>query len=325
VADLVPCDGAYCVVCDSVAKGDRISVSEKMYGTGEVFSYVQCSNCGCLILCNPPANLDRYYPPDYYSQAVSHSGTLTRWLKRSRARAALGGSGLVGSVLLHLTGEPPVIRWIRPLGTDREARILDIGSGSGKILSELALAGFTDLVGIDPYAREDCRLEGGIRILRRELDAIEGGFDVVMLHHVLEHLRDPMTTLARAHSLLVPGGGVLIRTPVVGSFAWRKYREHWVQLDPPRHLIIYSVESLRTIAVRTGFEVVHSEFDSDAFQFWGSEQDQAGIPLRSPVSYASSPRRSLFRRAEIHAFEEQAVRLNATGEGDQICLYLRKI
>ena len=123
--------------------------------------------------------------------------------------------------------------------------------------------------------------------------------------------------------LLAPRGSVVIRTPVSSSFAWKKYGADWVQLDPPRHLFVPSVASLKALAATAALTVESILFDSTAFQFWASEQYQQGIALHDPRSYLQSPRGSVFSRDQIKEFTQLARELNNRAEGDQASFTLR--
>ena len=82
---------------------------------------------------------------------------------------------------------------------------------------------------------------------------------------------DPRATLQSAFRLLAPKGRVLIRMPIMGQEAWRRYGVNWVQIDPPRLLAVYTLDAVHRLAAEEGFEVDNIYFDSKAFQFWGSE------------------------------------------------------
>ena len=76
-------------------------------------------------------------------------------------------------------------------------------------------------------------------------------------------------------------------------------------------------------ARRTGFEIESVEFDSTAFQFWGSEQYRRGIPLEDPRSFKHGIENSVFSEADIAGFERASRELNASRRGDQACFILR--
>jgi SAM-dependent methyltransferase len=184
-------------------------------------------------------------------------------------------------------------------------------------------AGFVNMTGIDPYLPEDRHFDGGSRILRRAIEEMDGQFDLIMLHHSFEHVPDPHATLQHIKRLLSPSGTAILRMPVAGSFAWKEYRAHWAQLDPPRHLHVQTPKSMRMLAESNGFAVSRIDMDSTGFQFWASEQYRRDIPLNDPRSEAVSSANSIFSRREMRAYERRAEYLNRTGDADSACFYLQ--
>jgi hypothetical protein len=79
------------------------------------------------------------------------------------------------------------------------------------------------------------------------------------------------------------------------------------------------------MASKAGLQVSATFRDSTDFQFWGSEQCQRGIPLRSEKSYLINPAASVFSSKDIQSFIERAHELNAEESGDSAVFYLRKI
>ncbi len=73
------------------------------------------------------------------------------------------------------------------------------------------------------------------------------------------------------------------------------------------------------LAEKAGFKLLRSEYDSEAFQFWASEQYVRKISLHDPVSYASEPKKSIFKPEDIRNFENSARELNQKRDGDQAC------
>jgi hypothetical protein len=130
--------------------------------------------------------------------------------------------------------------------------------------------------------------------------------------------------LARLRVLLADRGTLQIRIPVAGSYAWRTYGVHWLDLDAPRHLFLQTPRSMRLLAEATGFDVESTTFDSDASQFWGSEQYLRGIPLWSSDSYLLNPAAAGFTEEQIDGYSRKADELNASGDGATACFLLRK-
>jgi SAM-dependent methyltransferase len=90
---------------------------------------------------------------------------------------------------------------------------------------------------------------------------LAGAYDVVSMHHYLEHTLDPHAELAAAARVLPPGGHMLIEVPdpewIVGRLAGRWWHA-WFQ---PQHLHLIplgnlvralSEAGLRTVAVQRG-------------------------------------------------------------------------
>ncbi len=102
----------------------------------------------------------------------------------------------------------------------RDARVLEVGSGTGPVCRELASwPGVGQVVGIDPspFLVERAReLASGISNLQfeeadgRDLPLDSCSFDVVVFHTTLCHLPKPEAALAEAHRVLRPGGWLAI-------------------------------------------------------------------------------------------------------------------
>jgi SAM-dependent methyltransferase len=313
-----------CRICFHGEGNATFEAREMMFGSRERFTYVECAGCGCLQIARVPDDLSRHYPEGYYSFAGHRPHRLKRHLKAARARQALGRTSLLGWVTVRLWGMPELASWLRPLHLDPDAAILDVGCGSGDLLLELSDLGFRRLTGVDPFIAHDLHYEEGVSVLRRPISEVEGSFDLVMFHHAFEHVANPGETLQEAARLLRPGGIALIRIPVAGTYAWRTYGADWVQLDAPRHLFLHTEDSMARLARDAGLTIDEIVYDSSAFQFWGSEQYRRDVPLADERSHARDPKNSLFSREQIRQFEVRARELNAAGDGDQACFFLRR-
>lgn len=119
--------------------------------------------------------------------------------------------------------------------------ILDVGAGDGWLVEALQRRGRTAVA----FEREDGDL----------LDH-RGTYAAVVFWHSLEHLRRPGAALAHAAThLLRPGGLVVIAIPNPASLQARLFKDRWLALDPPRHLVHVPRRTLTTTLERHGLTV----------------------------------------------------------------------
>ncbi len=122
---------------------------------------------------------------------------------------------------------------------NRLRRVLDVGCGVGLFLDQARQAGCeTCGVELSRAAGEKARANGH-RIFDRllgDLDLHEtgGGFDLITLFQVVEHLPKPVETMREAAALLNPGGCISVAVPsAAGVYRWVPWDPHqW----PPHHV-----------------------------------------------------------------------------------------
>ena len=205
---------------------------------------------------------------------------------------------------------------MRPLS--RKSPILDIGCANGRELFAIRACGFQNLLGVDPYLSENVIDKKGIRILKQVVEDVRGKFDLIMLHHVFEHLADPLGMLEKIKGLLSAKGQILIRIPLADSQTAIKYGEKWVQLDAPRHFFLHTRKSMEILARRVGFEIAKVQYDSEEFQFIGSElYSRTDMSLQEFYSNYESNYPQIFQPEEARFFRDQASQLNEIEQGDQ--------
>jgi 2-polyprenyl-3-methyl-5-hydroxy-6-metoxy-1,4-benzoquinol methylase len=314
-----------CPVCGSAVFHAEYRVHEMRSGLDQTFLYRACGVCHSLYLVEVPLDLGRYYPASYASLNWQPArNPVKRHVRRLRDHYAVFDRGIIGRWLYRRYPESAA-RSLARITLHSSFRVLDVGCGAGALVYRLRDLGFERVLGLDPYVERAVTYANGARIQRGDIQTVAGLWDVIMFHHSLEHINEPLAALRAAAERLAAGRVCLIRTPVVPCWAWESYGVDWVQLDAPRHLVIFSGEGLTRLAAQAGFVMTGVVYDSTAFQFWGSEQVQHGIPLESERSYLVNPARSMFRPADIRTFERQARVLNGAGRGDQAAFYLRKV
>jgi SAM-dependent methyltransferase len=147
------------------------------------------------------------------------------------------------------------LKWIERLGVPGR-RLLDVGAAYGLLLKAARESGW-DAEGVEiapDCAAEAARLSG-TRVTAGDFLSVplDGRFDVIVMFDVIEHLRDPLASLKRAHDLLVPGGRLVIETCDHTAPWARLLGERWYFLDPPQHLFYFSKRGLDWLFTRAGF------------------------------------------------------------------------
>jgi 2-polyprenyl-3-methyl-5-hydroxy-6-metoxy-1,4-benzoquinol methylase len=178
-----------------------------------------------------------------------------------------------------------------------QGRLLDVGCGSGDWLALMMGLGWRG-VGLD--FDENAVKVGRTRGLDVTCGALEqqnyadNSFDAVALSHVIEHVPDPVQTLAECRRILKPGGKLVVVTPNTSSLSHRMFKQDWRGLEPPRHLHIFSNRSLPSLLARAGFENVSirphmagSVFYESIFLRRGSTTSTAGLPRNRVVGMFS--------------------------------------
>lgn len=105
-------------------------------------------------------------------------------------------------------------RIVRPPG---DARILELGCGTGHNLAMLGGFGRVEASELDDHARalSSERLGRPVeKVALPDLDAFpDGGYDLIALLDVLEHVPDDQGSLAAIRTRLKPGGALLLTVP----------------------------------------------------------------------------------------------------------------
>ena len=294
------------------------SLREMMFGLRDEFVYRECSACGSLQISEVPNDIERYYPPYYYSFKVKipelkkkSSGLKSMiaklWVKKRERRS-----------------RKQILGYLSPMNVSRNHKILDVGCGRGELICRMFNMGFESVEGTDMYLPQEINYGHGVRVIKKQLQEIaDETYNLVMMHHVFEHMFDPEEELKQCFRILKNRSFLMIRIPVKG-FAWEKYQTNWVQLDAPRHFFIHTVESMRILTERSGFKLHDIIFDSSAFQFEGSELYRRDIPLYDTKTHEFHRSKSVLTKQERKFFKNEARRVNENQTGDQAIFYLYK-
>ena len=323
-----------CRICENYKNNKEYEVKEMMLGLREKFTYFQCSECECLQIASIPVNMSKYYPKDYYSFSTKAQNSKTKFKNLFKKIYFLIifdetflGRAITRVFPLQWLKRDKLVNFPKKDYRDllpKKSRILDVGCGKGHLLYILKMAGFNNLLGVDPYLDADIQYPNGLMILKKKIHNLNVQFDFIMFHHSFEHVSDPAETMKNVSRLLVKEGSCLLRIPTVNSFVWENYRENWVELDAPRHFFIHSIKSIEMLAQKCGLKVRKVVCDSTIFELWGSEQYKRDIPLNDGKSYCVNRTKSIFDNKAISEFQVKVNKLNQECRGGRSAFYLEK-
>lgn len=141
--------------------------------------------------------------------------------------------------------------------------LLDFGAGSGGFLSHACSCGWK-VQGFEPGKRglESCR-KLGLDVTDNLGELPPGKFGLVTLHHVFEHLANPIDVLDEISKLLTKDGRLYIEVPNVRSLRARlshpilsqRFRFDERYRAYPIHLMYYSDRTMRKVLQKAGWTV----------------------------------------------------------------------
>jgi 2-polyprenyl-3-methyl-5-hydroxy-6-metoxy-1,4-benzoquinol methylase len=223
--------------------------------------YGECRACGTLVYLKdmPPEQLlVRDDKTDFYGKKY--------WLEHQQ--------DAFGNVDIHTRARNDLternLHWLKTLIKYRlpSAKVLELGCSHGGFVALLRQAGY-DAAGVEmsPWVVEYGQNTFGVPISVGPIETLEidpGSLDVIALMDVLEHLPDPVATMAYCLKLLKPDGLLLLQTPqfkegmnyaaLVETNA--RFQE---MLIPDEHIYLFSDRSVTRLFKQLGAEYIQFE------------------------------------------------------------------
>jgi SAM-dependent methyltransferase len=141
-------------------------------------------------------------------------------------------------------------------------KLLEIGSAYGYFLNQARLKGW-DVSGVElsESARNACEREFGVQAFDGPVSTYSPPslLDAVVLFDVLEHMHDPVKTLKSIHSMIKPGGVLVVAVPNSANWVLKLLGARWEDLqraNSGEHLYFFDGNSLKDTLKKTGFEVL---------------------------------------------------------------------
>jgi SAM-dependent methyltransferase len=314
--------------CPACGAEDRRVVhsglSDRVFGSAPgTWTLVRCTACRSAYL-DPRPTLETiglayaaYYTHevDPVAAAAPQIGRLRQGLVNDALRARWGyerepviPGGRLAARLAPLRGAL-VDREIRHVPAHPGGRLLDVGCGNGAFVAQMQSLGWR-AEGLEPDGAAVAQARtAGLRATEGTLEDLDdeahaGAFDAITLSHVIEHLHDPADAVGRIHRLLRPGGLLWIATPNLDALGRRYFGDHWLGLDPPRHLVLFTPDSLDAMLRRAGFHPQPAP--TPAPHAWAMFRDSGA--LRDGRTLAEGPRTGMRTLRALAAVANRAAR-----------------
>lgn len=273
-----------CYICG--AQGELLyqGLKDRIFGAPGEWALKKCPNIECGLVWLDPMpmfeDIGKLYL-NYYTHSDMGVGTfLYRLFQRAKNDCLrFKHSALHTKVYSHLLSLLLYLHPSRRFDADMKVtqlpvpgrRLLEVGFGSGRALTSFQELGWeAEGIDIDPIAVKAARAKG----LNVQLGQIseqkypEGYFDVVVMSHVIEHVPEPLTLLGECHRVLKNGGYLVAYSPNVRSLGHRLYKSNWRGLEPPRHLYLFSKDTLLCLARKAGFTKGGCQIIPRAHRIW---------------------------------------------------------
>lgn len=249
-----------CITCGDEGSILHQGLRDHLFGSPGNWNFKTCNNgrCGMGWLDPMPLSDDvhkfyeAYYTHESQPDDVNDPYSTRGWkavVKAVLARVLFWKADTFRSNLLFLQGRKP-------------GRLLEVGCGSGAFLRAAARQGWEAVgVDIDPGAIAAACKTPGIQARVGELTEQAfptGAFDAVVMNNVLEHIHNPVETIAECRRILAPGGRLVVVTPNMAAYGHDVMGPDWRGLEVPRHLYVFTAPALVRLARRAGFERVRS-------------------------------------------------------------------
>jgi len=168
---------------------------------------------------------------------------------------------------------PDVQTWLRETAWDDERRfqylkpilpnrlLLDFGCGAGGFLLK-ARDMVATAYGVEPEIRLSSHYQSHRLTVFQNLSDIstdirEGGYDIITMFHVLEHIPDPRSILGELSEMLADGGQIIVEVPNAADALLTLYNN-----DPfsnftywSCHLFLFTAETLKEIFSQVNLQV----------------------------------------------------------------------
>ena len=161
----------------------------------------------------------------------------------------------------HLEDVAEELDFINSLPAARGGRMVDVGCGLGYFLSGVSPSWERHGVEVSRFAAERATEWGRVHVGPLESAGYpDGWFDAVVLHHVVEHVDDPIALIQEIRRVMSPGAWLVLGTPDFDSAAARRFGDRYRLLHDPTHISLFTNESMHRFLRDHGFTIHRVEY-----------------------------------------------------------------
>lgn len=243
-----------CPLCQNPGTLVYENLKDRLFKTEGSWSHCQCINDDCqLIWLNPrPIQEDIMKVYEYY---LTHGESENIYTTKTKNIV----KNIVLTWMKNMMRTSRLNDWVKYVHYKgfKPGRLLEVGCGDGRKLALLKEKGWV-VTGqdLDPNAVKKAKESANCEVHLGELQDIhfeEGAFDLVMMSHVIEHVYNPQELITECMYILRPGGRLIMVTQNTESLGHKEFQCNWIGLDPPRHLHIFNLKTLRIMVNTAGF------------------------------------------------------------------------
>jgi 2-polyprenyl-3-methyl-5-hydroxy-6-metoxy-1,4-benzoquinol methylase len=301
----------------------ELNLKEMLYGTRESFLYYECQSCGHIQIGTIPKDLGSHYDGDYYSKKEDvtqwYNNPIKNIFKHIRENSKFNFSQ---DPIMYLgVSKYPILKMLKEKKITKNSKILDVGCGSGELLFYLNNFGFKNLTGVDPFIDKNIEF-GNVKILKANVEDLNQKYDLILSSHQFEHVTDPFKELKNFKELVDDKGYIIIRTPVADNDIYYKYGKDWIGLDAPRHINIFTRESLNTIFTKSKLIVKDVINDSLIDGLYITEQYSKDHSMQDIIDNPSLKPNKNMKNYDLYF--NQVNLMNKENKADQLSIILQK-
>jgi 2-polyprenyl-3-methyl-5-hydroxy-6-metoxy-1,4-benzoquinol methylase len=242
----------YCYLCGVEGHLLYNRLTDNLFHSPGEWNLRKCNDISCgLVWLDPMPREEDIWKA--YTNYYTHTN-----LNSNRRNLSLGA--LIENILEVLLNITPIPRerdrvWSMGLKERIPGKLLEIGCGDGTRLDYFKQLGWI-VEGQEIDSNTKSVTDRKHRVYVGDLCSLKlppNSYDAIISNHVIEHLYNPIYFLDQCYNLLKSDGMLVAVTPNIDSLGSNYFKSNWRGLEPPRHIYLYSPNSLKKLAAKSLF------------------------------------------------------------------------